>query len=405
MAEPKESFSPNGNFSIEDTMVMGGVGSAELLQGLYAPETSTASPDDIEDINNEPPKKKVDPKAPPVEKKEEPKNKELTTFLTGEEETEEVEDKGKKKPEATETVEETAEEAESNRFSALAKDLFKLNVFTKEEGEEDVDIKSPEEFLERFQIEKKKGSIEIVNNFIGQHGEAYQNAFEAIFVNGVNPQEYFTTYNNIENIAEMDLSIEANQEAIVRKGLQDQGLDQAKITAKLEKIRSYGDLEDEAKTYHELLVKKETAKLAQLEEESSQRLQQLASVKQQFVKNVQTVLQEKVAKKDFDGIPINPKLASELQDFLVTDRYKTPSGETLTEFDKTILELKRPENHATKVKIALLLKILEKDPSLSTIQKTGVTKQADALFSSVTKATTTKGKTTATKPNSWFQPQ
>jgi hypothetical protein len=43
----------------------------------------------------------------------------------------------------------------------------------------------------------------------------------------------------------------------------------------------------------------------------------------------------------------------------------------LTDFDKTILELKRPENHATKVKIALLLKNIRKDPTLSTIQKTG----------------------------------
>ncbi len=404
MADQKDTQSP-GNFSIEDTMTLGGQGSAELLQGLFAPETSTASPDELKDINEPvPAKKKVESKVPLEEsKKEEPKEKSLADQLIEGEEEEEVEEtpKGKKKPvEAQEEV----EEVDDNKFSALAKDLFKLNVFTKEEGEADVEIKSPEEFLERFQVEKKKGSIEIVNNFIGQFGEPYQDAFQAIFVNGVDPKEYFTTYNNIENIAEMDLSIEANQEAVVRKHLQDQGLDSVKVSAKLEKIKNYGDLEDEAKTYHEILVKKEAAKLAQLEEESSQRLQQLASVKQQFVKNVQNVLQEKIKTKEFDGIPINPKLASELQDFLVTDRYKTATGETLTEFDKTILELKRPENHNMKVKVALLLKLLEKDPTLSTIQKSGVTKQADSLFSSVTKATS-KTKTTSEKPKSWFNPE
>ena len=401
MAEQKESI-PN-SFSIEDTMTLGGAGSAELLQGLFAPETSTASPDEIKDINEPVVKKKVEKTTVSTEttKKEEPLEKSLADQLVEEEE-EKGEEllKGKKK--LVENVEEF-EEADDNKFSALAKDLFKLNVFTKEEGEPDIDIKSPEEFLERFQIEKKKGSIEIVNNFIGQHGEAYQDAFEAIFVNGVDPKEYFTTYNNIENIAGMDLSIEANQEAVVRKHLQDQGLDQAKITAKLDKIKSYGDLEDEAKTYHEILVKKESAKLAQIEEESSQRLQQLATVKQQFAKNVQSVLQEKLKTKEFDGIPINPKLALELQDFLITDRYKTSSGETLTEFDKTILELKRPENHIKKAKLGLLLKLLEVDPTLSTIQKTGVTKQANTLFSSVTKATS-KTQKTEEKPKSWFTP-
>jgi len=76
-------------------------------------------------------------------------------------------------------------------------------------------------------------------------------------------------------------------------------------------------------------------------------------------------------------------LASEIQDFLITEKYKTPSGETLTDFDKTILDLKRPENHTLKVKVALLLKLIEKDPTLSTIQKAGVTKKTDALFQEV----------------------
>jgi hypothetical protein len=108
--------------------------------------------------------------------------------------------------------------------------------------------------------------------------------------------------------------------------------------------------------------------------------------------------------KEFDGIPLNPKLASELQDFLLVDKYKTPSGETLTDFDKTILELKRPENHAMKVKLGLLLKILEKDPTLSTIQRTGVTKKSTQLFEEVARQTSKKPGSggNSSKANSWF---
>ena len=58
-----------------------------------------------------------------------------------------------------------------------------------------------------------------------------------------------------------------------------------------------------------------------------------------------------------------------------------------------------------KVKVGLLLKILEKDPTLSTIQKTGVSKKTDQLFGEVARQVT-KAKSSTSAPankNSWFQ--
>ena len=122
--------------------------------------------------------------------------------------------------------------------------------------------------------------------------------------------------------------------------------------------------------------------------------------------NIQTmsILQDKLKAKEFDGIPLNPKLATELQDFLITEKWKTNSGENLTDFDRTVLELKRPENHEMKVKVALLLKILEKDPTLSTIQKSGVTKKTDSLFGEVARQATKSSvkSSKSDKPNSWW---
>ena len=68
--------------------------------------------------------------------------------------------------------------------------------------------------------------------------------------------------------------------------------------------------------------------------------------------------------------------------------------------------MKRPENHAMKVKLGLIMKMLEKDPTLSTIQKTGVTKKSNQLFGEVARQVE-KAKTGGTtgsgaKPNSWF---
>ena len=404
-----------GNFGIEDTMDMG-VGNTQLLDDLFSPETSTGDPDKLETIV----KTAEEPQAP--KKPEVSKGKEVVQKLDGEEtdsqdilrnflgddEEEETEEEvatrvpAKAKAEAEQNEDE--DDVVESPFVSLSKDLFKLGVFTQDEDDEDSVIETPEQFLEKFNAEKKKGAIEIVDNFIGQFGEDYQKAFDAIFVKGTDPKDYFGVYNNVVSFAELDLSVEDNQVRVIKQALTDQGFDNEDVTTEIERLRNYGDLETVASKHHKVLVKKEAAKLQQMEQQSEQQLQQKAMVRNQYIQNVQSVLQDKLKSKEFDGIPLNPKLASELQDFLLVDKYKTQSGETLTDFDKTILELKRPENHAMKVKVGLLLKILEKDPTLSTIQRSGVTKKSTQLFEEVARQTSKKPGSggNAGKANSWF---
>lgn len=408
-----------GNFSIQDTMEMG-MGNQELLSDLFAPDSATSNPDDITDIDEPaaPAAKKV-PGAKPAAKTtseegdDEPKEKEdasksIQDFLLGDEDdVEDAEDQPVKK--TTETAKadvDEEEEAGVNQFTALSRDLLKLGVFSQDDDDDEESIiDTPEAFLEKFNAEKKKGAIEVVDNFIGQFGEDYKQAFDAIFVKGVDPKEYFGAYNQIQSFAEMDLTQESNQAAIIKQALTDQGYDPEDVTTEIERLKNYGDLESVATKHHKVLIKKESIKLQQMEQQREVQLQQQAQYKQQYATNVNQVLQDKLKAKEFDGIPLNPKLAGELQDFLVTDKYKTNSGETLTDFDKTILELKRPENHEKKVKIALLLKILEKDPTLSTIQKSGITKKSNELFGEVARQAS-KTSTKSSKPasaSSWFQ--
>jgi hypothetical protein len=395
-------------FSIENTMEMG-AGNQELLNNLFEPETSTSRPEDLQEIvktieDPAPAKTKAAPVKTVTDEEASPE-KSITDFLLGGDEDEEEEEEpaapAVPKP-TTETPEEEVEEI--SKFGALAKDLFKLGVFTSEEDEDDVEINTPEEFLEKFEVEKKKGAIEVVNKFIGQFGEDYQQAFDAIFVKGVDPKQYFDTFNSIANFSDMDLSQEKNQMSVIKQALTDQGFEPEDIETELERLQNYGDLESVATKHHKVLVKKEAQKLQQMEQASERELQQKANIKNQYINNVQSILQERLKTKEFDGIPLNPKIASELQDFLLVDKYKTTSGETLTDFDRTILELKRPENHPMKVKVALLLKMLEKDPTLSTIQKTGVTKKSNDLFGEVARQvqkSSVKG-SKSEKSDSWF---
>jgi hypothetical protein len=421
MADNLDNPSFGGNFGIQDTMEMG-MGNAELLNDLMGPETSTSSPDDLQDIV----KTVEDPapaktKAAPVKtigddivdksaESDENKEKSIQDFLLGgdeddEEDSDDEPTKPVQKAESSSDEDNDDSEVGTSKFEALSNDLFNLGVFTKDEDEEDINISTPEEFLERFQAEKKKGAIEVVNNFIGQFGEDYQQAFDAIFVKGVDPKEYFGTYGNIQSFSEMDLSQENNQVAVIKQALSDQGFDPEDIETEVERLKNYGDLETVSTKHHKVLVKKEAQKLQELEAKSERELQQKAAIKNQYINNVQSIIQDKLKTKEFDGIPLNPKIAGELQDFLLVDKYKTNSGETLTDFDRTILELKRPENHANKVKVALLLKILEKDPTLSTIQKTGVSKKSNQLFSEVARQVdkgSVKGNKTDRPASSWF---
>ena len=404
---------PNlGNFSIQDTMEMG-VGSTELLNDLMGPDTASASPDDIKDITAEdapaPTTKtaKASAKVEEEEGKTEDTSRSITDFLLGgddEEEEEEVAPITKSKEAPVAASEEDDDDEAINPFAAFSRDLFKLGGFTKDEDEDDVNINTAEEFLERFESEKKKGASEIVENFIGRFGEDYQNAFTAIFVNGVDPKDYFGTYNAIQSFSDLDLSDEGNQIAVIKQTLADQDYDPEDITTEIERLKNYGDLESVAAKHHKVLVKKEAVKLQKLEQERAAQLQQQMAYKQQYSNNVTSILQDKLKAKEFDGIPLNPKLATELQDFLITEKWKTNSGENLTDFDRTVLELKRPENHEMKVKVALLLKILEKDPTLSTIQKSGVTKKTDSLFGEVARQATKSSvkSSKSDKPSSWW---
>lgn len=408
MADELEA--PSFTFGIEDTMTMG-QGDAELLKGLYGSETSTGNPDELSPIIKETPDDKI------INKPEVPAGKEVVPKKEGEEPTPQdiihnfLGDNTGEDTSTDETIppveEKPAEEIEqSSQFTALSKDLFKLGVFTTEEGEEESPITTPQEFLERFNAEKKKGAIETVNNFIGQFGEDYQNAFDAIFVKGANPKDYFGVYNNIVSFAELDLTNEDNQIAVIKQSLADEGFEPEDITTEIERLKNYGDLETVSAKRHKILVKKEAAKLHQIEEQAEKELQQKTLIKNQYIQNVNSILQEHLKTKEFDNIPVNQKLVTELQDFLLVDKYKLPSGELLTEFDKVILEMKRPENHAMKVKVALLLKILEKDPTLSTIQKKSISDKSNALFSEVarqvTKTPSIPSKENSQQPSSWF---
>lgn len=357
----------------------------QILDDILS-DTVSAKPEDVQKLEKEKSEDKTKVKEKPLDKTKEQLEKEAQDALDSalNEDEEEGSKEEDQKPISKKKEEIKPVEENDDTFSLLSKNLFDLGVFSKDEDEEDLKIDTPEKFLDRFVYETEKKSNEKIETFLGKFGEDYKNAFKSIFVDGVDPKEYFISYNEIVDLANLDLKNESNQEEVVKKELLERGYTSDQIKIKLERFKNNGELEEEATHSHSVLLKNQTAKLAEKEERSRAVQSQQIAIKQQFINNVSKTLEDKLKTKEFDGIPLNPKIAQELQDYLITDKWRTSQGEPLTDFDKFILDLKRPENHTLKVKFALLVKTLEKDPTLKTIQRTGVTKEANKLFSDLT---------------------
>jgi len=321
--------------------------------------------------------------AAPAKKEEQPKpdgGKLAEDFLGNKEDTEEEEE------ETTTTAEDDDEGGKVNQFEALAKDLAEVGVFTYEDENPKLPT-TAEEFLQKFEEEKQKGASTWLENFLSKHGEDRRELFDAIFVNGVDPKQWMTVYNEIENYENLDLASESNQEKVVRAYYKRGGWSDEKIQSKIDKLKSYQDLEEEATTLHPLIVAQDKEKLAEMEEEKVAELQKKEQLDIEYKASITKILQEKIKEKNIDGIPLDEKQAQKAYDFLYNKKWKTPSGELLTDFDKFILETKRPENIAERVKMALL-KINNFD--LSKIEKKAIAKESNKLFSSLAQRTEKK---------------
>jgi hypothetical protein len=300
---------------------------------------------------------------------------------TEEEETEEKPTlKSQKKQEDTnEEGDEGTDEEPENTFNVLGRQLVDLGIFSLEEGET-LDFESGEAFAERFEYEQKRKAANTIDQFLGRFGEDYKEAFQSIFVDGVSPIDYISQVVAIDDVASIDVSTENGQRAVLSKYYKTLGWDETKIDARVRKLIDYGDIETEAEDVHKILINKEEEKLAQLQEAKARENQERATKKDTFSKSVAALLNEKIAAKEFDSIPVTKDFAQQVYNDLTQEKYQTKSGERLSEFDYFLMKLNSPENYAKKVKLAMIAKMLETDPTLSKLQRKLVSKESNELF-------------------------
>lgn len=410
MADEREQFTFTGagdDYGILTTDKMAAKDAAAFLNGEEPVEEIKKNPKKQPAQSVKTPSKKT-PTSPKDEDSEEevendeeektPSRQEILALLSSpdgdedDEEDDEDEEKEKKekepikgKKEAKNSDEESStenEEEDSNPFIVMSKELLGLGIFTKDDNEEESAIiaKDGEELSHRFALEKKKGSIEILDTFLSSRGEEYREWFDAVMVKGISPQDYMARYNKIESIQNLDIKNTDDQERIVRENLRTQGYKPDVVENKLQRMIQNGELEEEAGFAQEILLKRERDGIANETAKKEQELALKAQQRNEFVNSVSKLLSDKIKEKEFDGIPVDMKIANSVGHYITAEKYQTPDGKKLTQFDKDILDLNRPENHAQKVKLGLIMQLLRDDPTLSTIQKKAASKNSSKLF-------------------------
>lgn len=391
------------SFGIEDTQL---VKSKNLTDFLTSDITSTKNPNDIRRVETSPKEEGIkadESTKDPIDLKNEENQKKKDTledFLgVKDEEIAGVDQKDNKVPDNGQVDNKTIDTESDDTFNTLTKDLVRLGVFTKEDGDEDPEIKTGEEFLELFRQEQKKGAIDILDNFLSQFGEDYRRMFDAVFVKGVNPNDYLSTFNKISSVKDLDLNEENNQIRVLTEYYRSLKMDEGQISSKISKLKDYNDLADESKIYHKILMEREVENESKLVSEKENELKGKRAEEEQALKSYTNILNEKLKTKNFDGIPLTQKEAQDLIGYFNNKPYKLPSGELLSEYDKDILELNRPANHELKLKLGLLLK---KKLDLSSVKKQAVSTESDRLFNVNTRQAPKDNKTTS-QNKSFFQ--
>lgn len=253
----------------------------------------------------------------------------------------------------TPPVEEPSEGQEPliNQIKAFANVLTEEGIITLEDGEE---IEDGDQLIAKVRQEGQKIAFQEFNSILSKFGKDYYDAFQAIYVNGVNPKDYFQTQERLESVRNLDITEEENQELVVRQNFKLQGYSDARIKIRIQGFKDLGTLEEEAAEAHQLLIETEEKTLQQLEQVKLQEQQTKQQEEAFYNHSVGQIINQKLQQKEIDGIPLSKKDAEILYDFTTSKRWKLPSGEEITEFDKFWLDLKRPENYELRIKVAAL---------------------------------------------------
>ncbi len=270
-----------------------------------------------------------------------------------------------------------SEEEEVSPFQTISQELVSLGIFN--EDEEDPLPTTGEDFAKRFEKEAARKANDNLTNFLAKFGQDRIDAFKAIFVSGVDPKEYFNISSKPDDILNLDMEQESNQKKVVKKYYQEMmGHTEARTEKLIQMLIEDGELDAEAVVALEKFRSSRQNELDRLEQERLNAEQQKVQEKQYFNDNVSKFINSKINDKEIDGLKFDKNIADQVMRTMTQGAWKLQTGEIISDFQKFVLDLSRPENIEIAVKIALLK---ENNFDFSKIQLKKENIEKDKLFS------------------------
>lgn len=264
------------------------------------------------------------------------------------EDIEEVEEEEVVEGEPTETDYDIDEEE-------LKKTLLSSNILT--EG----DLEGAGSVEEAFQNKGSRIAREELEDFLQSSGEEAFEAFKAVIVHGVDPEEYFKKTYKVKRLSEMDITDETVQEKMVLEYYTKHvGLTDDEAQKRIEQKKDYNILESEAEIAKSFITRAEKDELEKEVQQKAYKKHLEQQEEEQKINSATSILEQAVKNNSLGGLPINNDDKEKALDYFTKKRFRNKStGEELTGFSHLLLNLQysqEPEFLEKALKIALLEK-------------------------------------------------
>lgn len=266
-------------------------------------------------------------------------------------------------------------------FTNLFKSLEKNGIFS--ESGEDWKIEKDEDIVDRLRKEGQMIASDYLESLFAKGGEENRDFIEKVVLNGVNAAEYFKLHKASLDLENLDMDdTETLKEVFIQHQVGVLGFSKEKAQKNLKRVIDSGDLEEEGKEALEILKENSEKQKSKYVQDHENKIKNQQILKKQAIEASERMMSEAIKTKNLGGLKINQTEATSVLDYVNQDKYVLPDGSYLSEFEKDLLELRRPENLENRFMLAMLLK---NKFNIEKIEKNIKSDKAESYFDSLVK--------------------
>ena len=266
-----------------------------------------------------------------------------------------------------------------------------------DKGIVDYELEEGEELDEETALELLEEGFESgVENRISELLGGLPNELQALnkyVLNGGDMNDFLSKMNTLGAstgiTATLDISVEKNQELVVRQMYKDDGMDDDFIDTQLESLKDTGKLEAFAKKRFEKW-KEQDSKVSQ---QAAQQQELQAKAQREKARQYYSSLKTAV-NGEFEGIKLSAKDKNEIPGFMTDRNIKLSNGAVVTPFNQNLMEVL--QNETASIQLAKLLRDRKKDGTFdfSQLEKVAATKVTKEIKDNIRRNKETPRKST-----------